>query len=143
MLWLVKEARDIEPAVELIDLVALIPEAYRHVGPLVACLTIWQVYGEVESAGRFSAEVRYVDIEGQMRTESAGTISLATPLPVSETDPALSEPMPRSTTGFFVMKRQSPASVLQLAMGVVSPGGAKVGYSFILGPAAPTDLIAI
>lgn len=144
MLFLVKEEASIVPAAGVFDLAPLIPEAYRHVGPIFACLDFWLVApastippAPPPDPGGFSAEVRWQDATGQLRVQT-GPVST-----ISLNDPPPGEALPRQSTGFFLMKRAAPDSLLQLVTGVLNPGSARIGYCLLLGPAAPTDLIAL
>jgi hypothetical protein len=137
MLFLVKEEVSIAPAAAVIDIASAIPAAYRHAGPLFACLDFWLVTPEGGSPGGFSAEVRWLDPTGTLRIQPApnGAISLATPNP--------GDPLPKASTGFFMVKRLDQNALFQLVTGVINPGSAMVGYSLMFGPAAPTDLVAL
>jgi hypothetical protein len=152
MLFLVKENLDMAPVPAIIDIGNSLPESYRHAGPMLACLSIWLVQGDAGSPGGFSAEVRWQDAVGGVEVAGDPPVPSDPPVPllrkrpcqpISLANPPLNELVPYSTTDFFMIKRLSASSLLQIAMGVVNPGSARVAYSLLLGPAAPTDLIAL
>ncbi len=139
MLFLVKEQPSIVPAAATIDIAGAIPAAYQHVGPIFACLDFWLVTpdGTTPGGGGFSAEIRWMDPTSQLRlaVSPEGAFALNAPPP--------GEALPKRSTGFFMIRRLAPDSLLQLVTGVINPGTAMVGYSLLLGPAAPTDLILL
>ena len=136
MLELVKEQLIVNPVVQIVDLAALLPAAYRHAGPWRACVTYWVHQPDSTVQGGFQIDMDWLDPSGELRLRGGTPIGL--------------DHKNYFSTDYFMVRRQAPdADPLapqpqwRLLFGVANPGSAQIGYSVSLGPAAPTDLIQL
>lgn len=144
MLFLVKEQTDMAPVAGELNLATLIPGPYQHVGPLFMAFSFWTTVPDVTPGTTppdpplprgFSMDLEWMDPTSQVRRKSGQPISLGAAPP--------GEQLPIFDSGLFLVKRLNPDALLRVLFGTLNPGTSKVSYSILIGPAAPTDLIAL
>jgi hypothetical protein len=123
----------IVPAAGTLDLVARVPVAYRNLGPLLAAVSYWVHTPYVRPdpelpGGGFDLTLRWLDPVDQVRQMGGYSVDL------NDASAWYSCPVQ-------MINRRSGDSLLELALGAINMGSARVSYRVALLPSAPSDLL--